>query len=250
MGTDRTGLGVTLNGSLWRQQMAEVLRRDTGWGLVVSIVLHLCVIGLYSLRTYFLAEDEIPMVKVRIMKYSELGPPPSITNTEATPQVAVSVPISKPAVGIPIPVPDTEVNPDQTIATQRELSEVSGPASEPGIGTEQLTVQQDIIIEDEPDMDAFIPVEKSPVIVKQVAPVYPELARLAGVEGTVWVKILVDREGRARKAVVVKSEADLFNDAAIAAALQWVFTPAMMSTGPLAVWVAVPFHFRLKNGVL
>jgi protein TonB len=83
--------------------------------------------------------------------------------------------------------------------------------------------------------------------VKQVQPDYPEIARRAGVEGTVWVKILVDKEGKAKKAVVMKSDAEIFDEPAKAAALQWVFTPAIMNNGPVAVWAAVPFRFKLNK---
>ena len=31
------------------------------------------------------------------------------------------------------------------------------------------------------------------------------------------------------------------------AAMQWVFTPAMMNNGPVAVWAAVPFRFKLNK---
>jgi protein TonB len=183
---------------------------------------------------------------VRILKYSELGPPPSITNTEAAPQVAVSVPIAKPTVGIPVPVPDAEVNPEQTIASQKELSEVQGPATTTGDGTGGTQIQQDIKIEDEEPAD-FVPYEKGPVPVREIRPEYPEIARRAGVEGTVWIKILVDKEGKAKKAVVMKSDAEIFNESAIKAALQYVFTPAMMNNGPVAVWAAVPFKFKLNK---
>ncbi len=66
-------------------------------------------------------------------------------------------------------------------------------------------------------------------------------------EGTVYVKILVDKEGKAKKAIVAKSDSEIFNDNAIKAALQWVFTPAMMNNGPVAVWAMVPFHFKLNK---
>jgi len=40
--------------------------------------------------------------------------------------------------------------------------------------------------------------------VKNPSPIYPEIARRAGVEGTVWVKIWVDKEGKAKKAQILK----------------------------------------------
>ncbi|MFI5251020.1 MAG: energy transducer TonB [Bacteroidota bacterium] len=214
-------------------------------GLSLAVGLHLSAIGGYYLVQY-LNQDEDPVINVRIMKYSELGPPPSITNTDAAPQVQVSVPVAKPTVGIPVPVPDAEVSPEQTIATQTEMSAVQAPAVETGPGNSGVNVEQDIKIQDEDPPD-FVPVEKMPVPVKTVQPVYPEIARRAGVEGTVWVKVLVDKEGKAKKALIQKSDADIFNDAAVAAAMQFVFTPAIMNSGPVAVWASIPFRFKLNK---
>lgn len=227
------------------RELRGLYQKYASLALGTAVVLHFLVIGAYYLVGYLSREDE-PVGFVRIMKYSELGPPPSITNTEAAPQVAVSVPVAKPTVGVPVPVPDAEVNPEQTIATQKELSEVQSPTISTGTGSGQVEVKQDIKIEDEEPPD-FVPVEKQPVPVKQVQPEYPEIARRAGVEGTVWIKILVDKEGKAKKAVVMKSDAEIFNEPAIKAALQWVFTPAMMNNGPVAVWAAVPFRFKLNK---
>jgi protein TonB len=227
------------------RELRGLYQRYATIALVIAVVAHLCAIGAYYVVGILSQEDE-PVAMVRIMKYSELGPPPSITNTEAAPQVQVSVPVAKPTVGVPVPVPDAEVNPEQTIASQKELSEISAPASTEGTGAGNVQVQQDIKIEDEDPAD-FVPVEKQPVPVKQVVPEYPDIARRASIEGTVWVKILVDKEGKAKKAVVMKSDAEIFNEPAIKAAMQFVFTPAMMNNGPVAVWAAMPFHFKLNK---
>jgi len=226
------------------QEIKSVYKKNLLRALIIAASLHFVVIGGYYLAG-ILAEEEEPTMTVRIMKYTDLGPPPSITNTEAAPQVAVSVPVSKPSVGVPVPVPDAEVNPEQTIATQQELSDIQSPAVGTGDGEGTVAIEQDISIdEDPPD---FVPVEQQPVPIKQVPPEYPEIARRAGVEGTVWVKILVDKEGKAKKAVLMKSDNEIFNENAIKAAMGWVFTPAMMNNGPVAVWAAVPFRFKLNK---
>lgn len=227
------------------QELRRLYKRHLTVALVVAVSFHLALIGIYYLVGY-LSEEEEPVVMVRITKYTDLGPPPSLTETEASAAVAVSVPVAKPTVGIPVPVPDAEVSPEQTIATQQELSAIQSPVIAQQSGGEQVQIEQDIQIDEEEPPD-FVPVEKQPVPVKQVQPDYPEIARRAGVEGTVWVKILVDKEGKAKKAVVMKSDAEIFNEPAIAAALQWVFTPAMMNNGPVAVWAAVPFRFKLNK---
>lgn len=240
-----TAEAVVAAGRYGMRELRGLYQRYATIALVFAIFAHFALIGIYYLTQYFQAEEE-PVFSVKIMKYSELGPPPSITNTEAAPQVQVSVPVAKPSVGIPVPVPDAEVSPEQTIATQKELSEVQAPTVSTGEGSGQVSVQQDIKIEDEAPPD-FVPYEKGPVPVKMVQPDYPDIARRAGVEGTVIVKIWVDKEGKPKKAVVVKSDAEIFNDPATKAAMQWVFTPALMNNGPVPVWASVPFRFKLNK---
>ena len=67
------------------------------------------------------------------MKYSELGPPPSISTANAPAAVAVAMPTSfvKPTIGVPVPVADEQVPPEQTIPTQEELA---APVAETGAG--------------------------------------------------------------------------------------------------------------------
>ena len=156
--------------------------------------------------------------------------------------------MAKPSVGVPVPVPDAEVSPEQTIATQEEMSMNPSPALDELESGGQIEVTGDIVIDgDDPGMDEFIPVEKPPQIVRRAMPEYPEMAVRAGLEGVVWVKILVDKEGKPLKAVVIKSSAEIFNDQAVAAAMKFLFTPAVMNQGPVKVWVSIPFRFQLKD---
>ncbi|MCX8009714.1 MAG: energy transducer TonB, partial [Ignavibacteria bacterium] len=139
---------------------------------------------------------------------------------------------------------------EQTIATQAELSQqVSPVTTDIGGATIEKNIDvkaEDINIDDGPPAD-FVPFEKGPEIIKQVVPEYPDLARRANLEGKVWVKIWVDKEGKPRKAEVIKSDAEIFNEPAVKAAMQFLFTPAMMNNGPVAVWVTIPFKFNLRG---
>jgi protein TonB len=211
------------------------------FGFSIAVGLHLLIVGGYFLAQALKAEEP-PLVRVKL-RYSELGPPPSITNANTPPPIAVTAPTVKPTIGAPVPVPDAEVSPEQTIATQTEMSSQVAPV---GDGTGEAAVEQDIIIDDGPPAD-FVPVEKEPQIIKQVKPEYPELAMRAGLEGKVWVKIWVDKDGKPRDVVVLKSDAEIFNDPAIQAAKQFLFTPAYMNNGPVSVWVSVPFNFKLAD---
>ncbi len=207
--------------------------------MIISSVFMFGSVGTYHLTNYLLTEDEMRLV--RLTKYSELGPPPSIQGQQAAPPVEVAAAV-RPSIGIPVPVPDAEVSPEQTIMTQSELrTQAPPPTMEKEGGDTDLQIEDDMAPPD------FVPYEKEPVVVRKVDPKYPEIALRAGLEGNVYVKVWVDKEGKVRKAVVLKSDAEIFNQAATDAAQQWVFTPAVMQKGPVAVWVSIPFRFRLSN---
>jgi eukaryotic-like serine/threonine-protein kinase len=118
--------------------------------------------------------------------------------------------------------------------------------SQSGSGNE--TVKKDVTKADKEEPPAYYtPYERAPEPIRRVAPRYPEAANKAELEGTVWVRVWVDKQGKARKALVMKSDAEIFNQPAIDAAMQWIFSPAMMKNGPVSVWVEVPFNFRLHG---
>lgn len=88
-------------------------------------------------------------------------------------------------------------------------------------------------------------VEELPEVVSRVAPVYPEVARLKGVEGVVFVQTLVGPDGKVKDAFA-RSSIALLNDAALASVWQWGFKPARSNGEPCAVWVMVPVRFTLR----
>ncbi len=227
-----------------RFEMREAYKRNLMRAFIIASVIQFAGTGTYYSVAY-LQElgDEGPVRMVRIMKYTDLGPPPSLTNSAPLPSIGLSAGAVKPSIGIPVPVPDAQVNPEQIFATQQELSAVTSPSSE--AANTGAGVQIEI---DDPGIDEFIPVEKEPQIVKSITPTYPEIALLAGIEGSVWVKVLVGKDGKTKRVVVLKEiPKGIFADAATAAAKDFVFTPAIMNSGPVAVWVAIPFKFTIRS---
>jgi TonB family protein len=90
-------------------------------------------------------------------------------------------------------------------------------------------------------------VDKDPEAIEQVNPKYPEQAFQDGLEGTVWTKMWIDASGNVVEAKVSKADNDIFNEAAIAAGKQWKFKPALVNGNPLAVWITVPFRFKISG---
>lgn len=94
--------------------------------------------------------------------------------------------------------------------------------------------------------DPFVASSANPVLLHQAKPVYPELARLARLEGTVVVRVLVGADGRVLEAVVVKGVHPQLDRAAVAAARQCRFKPGRQREMPVKAWVAVPYRFSLR----
>ena len=143
-----------------------------------------------------------------------------------------------------VPVPDDAVPADPPpVAGSGEGNHTgasTGAAN--GSGVVQAT-------EGNPPADTDDPVEyveELPSVVKEVKPDYPSMAREAGVEGLVLVRVLVGRNGRVIDVrLSEKQQIPLLNEAALAAARKWVFTPGLANGHPVTCWTAIPFRFRL-----
>jgi hypothetical protein len=107
-------------------ELKTVYQKYMSIGMLIGSLVCISGAGSYHLAVWLSEEDE-PIHTVRILKYTDLGPPPSLTN-QAAPAVAAAALAARPSVGLPVPVPDAEVNPDQTIASQAELSQTAAPA--------------------------------------------------------------------------------------------------------------------------
>ncbi|MDZ7292838.1 MAG: M56 family metallopeptidase [candidate division KSB1 bacterium] len=88
----------------------------------------------------------------------------------------------------------------------------------------------------------------APQVTKRVEPQYPELARKAGIEGRVLIKILIKENGQVGDAKVIECSAPNvgLEEAALTAAKQWVFSPAKKQAEPVAIWNTMTFNFKLK----
>jgi protein TonB len=167
-----------------------------------------------------------------------LEPPPTIvSNTPPTP-----IPlIDASSIGAPVPVPDIFADP--SLATNDEIARSLDVEGAEGAGQGSGVLELPIAVHD-PEPGAFVSVEELPVLVHMPAIAYPELARLADVEGTVMVHALIGQDGAVRNIRVV-SGVPLLNDAAVAAVRGARFRPALQRGKPVAVWFVVPVRFQL-----
>jgi len=117
-----------------------------------------------------------------------------------------------------------------------------------------------------PPPNKDIPHDKEPAVVTRVNPVYPESMLSGGWEATVYMKAFIDIDGtvkdaRSEKIQIIATtnaektdestertmEGKAFEEASYAAVIQWKFSPAQMQGKPVAVWVTIPFRFKLST---
>ena len=88
--------------------------------------------------------------------------------------------------------------------------------------------------------------EEYPALVRYVSPVYPELARQAGIEGTVLLSVLVGTDGAVKEVGVLHSDVTpAMEKAAIAAVRLFEFSPATQNAKPVKARISIPIIFRL-----
>jgi TonB family protein len=91
-------------------------------------------------------------------------------------------------------------------------------------------------------------VDKLPEVIKQPSPVYPAEDQKAKVEGTIYLKLLIDKDGNAKKVDVIKREegSENMEKSSIEAAFKTKFKPALRDGKPVECAVVIPYKFRLK----
>jgi periplasmic protein TonB len=165
------------------------------------------------------------------MTYAQLGPPPSITGEESIPQTTVNRP-SVPIVGTPKPVLDAEAT-QETAPTQQDIAG----------NTNSDTTRGDGI----PDIDAFVPHEVEPKPLSPLKIKFPEAARNIGIEGTTFVKALIDLDGTVMNVVVLRGLHPIIDSAAVQGLYNAKYSPALQNGKPVRVWIMYPIRFNLSE---
>ncbi len=179
-------------------------------------------------------------------------PPPVIIHLQDIPETRqfVRTPAPpKPFIpnALPIEMDINDVLPDAITIEDTKLDLMAAPVAPPAIlvpeggepGIQSAAVEEAEIYE-------YFSVEEPPKRKNAVAPVYPEMAKRAGIEGTVYLKALVNSKGVV-DSVEVQSGPSIFHKSAIAAAEAATFIPARQNDKPVSCWVVMPFRFVMSR---
>jgi protein TonB len=212
------------------------------WGSMSVLVLLFLGYSVYALANRITVRSA-PVVNS--MKIMNLPPPPTASEAVVPPPAApASLPTAR--AGTPVPVPDALVIPDVTTW----VDAITRPSD--GLDEGIPALPSDITVEvreEEPDVYEITPVEREPFLdirELQKLVVYPEVAKRAGIEGRVFVRVLVGKNGVPKKHIIEGSDSDLLNAAAAKAVMSTVFTPAIQNNKPVECWVSIPIIFRLR----
>ncbi|MBC8216800.1 MAG: energy transducer TonB [Candidatus Marinimicrobia bacterium] len=167
--------------------------------------------------------------------------------------------------------------PDQIIITMDDIPQTQQinrppPPARPAIPVESESedIADDLTIE-ETDLDdfvawddappppdegprvKFIPYDDPPVPIGgygaiQRNVVYPDIAREAGIEGTVIIQAFIDKKGRVKDTVILSGIPNTgLNEAATEAIRKTRFRPAKQRERAVGVWISIPVNFKLRS---
>jgi protein TonB len=226
---------------------ASQLRGHFAGTLPISIAVHLVAL-LLLFGIPLVANIVIPTVMVTLPDYVRVAPMPP------PPQVLIA---SAPR---PSVAPRDSAAPPPTVAPPSLEPEAGPPAVGPGpvlpdipggVPSGMGLVPSDSAVTlppPDPPRQGPVRVADLPVAPRKtvdVRPIYPELARMARVEGTVVVEAVLDPSGRVTQLRVIKS-IPLLDGAAMDAMRQWRYTPSLYGGRPVSVLMTITMRFTLQ----
>jgi protein TonB len=185
----------------------------------------------------------------------ELPPPPPPPPPQTPPPQLQTV-----AFQIPEPAPDPEVDKDETIKEMEELKDAPNIGLEDKEGAEEgfftgeidATGPPEVIVDNIPKIDCGFIIEDEvprPINMDAIRKLigYPAMARDAGIQGQVVVRVLVDKKGNYSQHKVMNQVHPLLVQAVEAHIAKLRFTPAIQDGKPIQFWVNIPFKFALTT---
>ena len=217
--------------------------------LAVSLAVHIVVL-LVVLIGSAVAPGVLPTPREALAFYEPIRmdiklppPPPAPRPPSANPPSAPSVSLNAAPV-----VPPTAIAPESPFEPVYSSSKdlVVGFSDDVGgdVGVLALPPAAPVTPTSEPPRRLSSGIT-APVKTVNVAPRYPEAARIAKVEGMVIIEAVIDASGIVTSARVLRGH-PLLDQAAVDAVSQWRFTPARLNNEVIPVVMTVTVNFTLR----
>ena len=253
-----------------RERYNRVLTRAT----LIAFLLFISITGLPKMIEWIRPDDvaEMGPVEGEVTVLEDVEIPQRKEDPEEPidiPEAPAQPTVRQVAVVIPNPTPEDQLREEAIIAEMADLDSAvvslenvdgdagkdynwndipTGPGGGGGPG-------DDVVFEDptdkEPGSGEWMNLEKEPQAVnmddlkKMIG--YPPMAKEAGIEGKVVVRVLIDKYGHYVKHITLKEAHPILNNAVASKIDQLRMTPGIQGGRPIKVWVTLPFDFKLLN---
>jgi periplasmic protein TonB len=184
-------------------------------GLVITVLSGAFLLAAPTIIEWIKGQTAVEEAPAKTIKYTDLAPPPPITNTPPPPKLDIPPPVKTIIKYLPPKVTDQEIVEEEEMPTVEEIKQ-NEVGNEDIVGTGEVVFDEPVeeVVEDKGNADQiFTVVEQMPefeggqeammkFIYKNVK--YPSAARRMGIEGTVFVGFVVDAEGKINDVKTVK----------------------------------------------
>ncbi len=230
---------LSLRSRLPQKAPSADVRRDytltTEIGLVLAL---LALIGLFHLNIQFSQDFENLVVEQEVVQMEEIkqtkqevAPPPP-----PRPQAPV-------AVADDVVLEDVDLNLDAALDIEEPLAELPPPPPPP---------EEKKKVVEEPEPEIFVVVEQMPELIGGIESIqarirYPEMARMAGISGRVFVQFIVDEKGNVVDPEVIRGIGGGCDEEAVRAVREAKFKPGKQRGKPVKVRYVLPIVFKLRG---
>ena len=224
------------------------LRRHLTGAVPLSIGLHLVALFLF-LVIPLTARIVLPMVSVELPEYVRLAPmpppPPHVAPPPPRGVVRTPVPSTVPTSAPPTIQPEPPATPHYAPSGSDPTAGFPpGSVGEIGLNVSPPSVLMPPVVQKTgPVRLADLPVAPRKTV--DARPVYPDIARLARVEGTVVMEAVLDPTGRVTQLRVIRS-IPMLDQAAMDAVRQWRYTPSTYGGQAVSVLMTITIRFTLQ----
>jgi TonB family protein len=227
-------------------ELKRSYQKNLSFGVIGSGLIHTIAIFCLLLISSICTEPEPEkVIRIRTIAQLILPPPPSISE-HVTQREQVSE-------GTFLPVPTA---PDRKNSIRKgyhgeiygvvyDISAQGAGAGSESLGYVEIGAPPKHLL----STIKFVETDRLPECIRSVLPVYPESARKNRIKGEVWLQVLVDENGKVREVNVHKNSGTKvgFEEAAVDAAWQWEYRPAISKNKPVTVWIIYVLKFKLEK---
>jgi periplasmic protein TonB len=236
----------------------NIYSRHVVLATLIATLMVALILAFPTIAEFFKSQTDMPAVGLKQVKYTDLAPPPPIDkNTPPPPKLDIPPPVKSIIKFLPPKVTDKQIVEEEEMPTIEEIKENdTGAETVEGDGVVVFEEPVEEVLKEASDEDVIF------TIVEQQAEFnggfeamakflgknmkYPAQARRMGIEGSVFVSFVIDKEGNISDPQVIKGiSADCDKEAIRVVKLMPPWRPGKQNGKPVKCRFVLPIKFRL-----